>query len=410
LSIKSKPKLLFVIDSLTGGGAERVMANLSKVLIDDDFEITIVLTLGDHIAYKIDKNIKIVKINDLDMFYSSTDTKCKLVRFIDYVTLRYFKMFFNHIMVIRSVAGKFAQFVKNINPDCIISFLPNTNLIVLKAKKISGVFPPVICSDRNYLSREIKSLPYPYWYKIKILELYRLADMHVSVSKDAADDLHERFQVPIGLITTIYNGIDFKRIEAISHEEISPVVSETIRPDGALLIVAVGRLTKQKGHEYLLRALGNIKDRLSWRLLLLGCGEEEGNLKTLAHELGIADYIFFLGWQANPYSLMARCHLFVLSSLWEGFPNVLLEAMALGLPVIASKCQSGPDEILDDGKYGILVPPKDVHALENAIIYCGIDLAHRKLMAQKSLKRVQDYSLKKMAQQYKETIQSVMSC
>jgi glycosyltransferase involved in cell wall biosynthesis len=407
--INKKLKLVFAIDSLVGGGAERVLTNLANHLDKEMYDISIVLTLGDKIDYNIDARINLIVLWKVPSNIPINIKSGFLVNFFDRVSRGSLTPFLEYARAFKVAADKFANLVKSLKPDVIVSFLPNTNNLVLEAKKVSHFTIPVICSDRNYLSLELQTLPYPLWYRSKIMRMYRLAALHVAVSKDAADDLRSRFHIPAKQIRTIYNGVDLIKIQNLSREEISPVHSEAMKSDGVLRIVSVGRLTKQKGHEYLIRALNGVKARVRWRLLLIGGGEEESKLKDIARELGIAENIYFLGWQQNPYSLMARCDLFVLSSLWEGFPNVLLEAMALGLPVVATRCQSGPEEILDGGKYGMLVPPMNVPALGNAIISCGTDSARREMMSQKSLERAREFTLSKMVQNYNEVIQAVIS-
>lgn len=136
--------------------------------------------------------------------------------------------------------------------------------------------------------------------------------------------------------------------------------------DGPLL-VAMGRLSRQKDYPTLLRAFATLRRRRPARLLVLGEGEDRPALEALARELGIAGQVHFLGHRDNPFPLLARAAVFVLSSRWEGFGNVLAEAMALGVPVVSTDCPSGPAEILDGGRFGRLVPPGDPQALAEAV-------------------------------------------
>jgi glycosyltransferase involved in cell wall biosynthesis len=126
-------------------------------------------------------------------------------------------------------------------------------------------------------------------------------------------------------------------------------------------------------------------------LVLIGEGEEAESLTSLARELGVHTDVEFLGFQHNPYKYMARADVFALPSLWEGFGRVLVEAMACGVPVIATRCPSGPEEIVCDGASGLLVPPGDADALADAVlrVLTRPDLAHR--LAQAGRRRAEDF-------------------
>jgi glycosyltransferase involved in cell wall biosynthesis len=134
------------------------------------------------------------------------------------------------------------------------------------------------------------------------------------------------------------------------------------------VILAVGRLTKAKDYPTLFRAFSLVRQVRPAKLLVLGEGEERSNLERLAIELGIQNDVSMSGFVDNPFAFMAKASVFVLSSAWEGFGNVLVEALACGCPVVATDCPSGPREILDNGRYGRLVPVGDHEALAKAIL------------------------------------------
>ena len=122
------------------------------------------------------------------------------------------------------------------------------------------------------------------------------------------------------------------------------------------VVINVARLEEQKGQEYLIRSFVRIKKEIPLtKLVILGEGHLEHKLRDLAKGLGLEQDVVFLGWQKNPFKFLAYSKVFVLSSLWEGFPNTLLEAMALGLPVISTDCPSGPNEIIKHGENGFLI-------------------------------------------------------
>jgi glycosyltransferase involved in cell wall biosynthesis len=133
------------------------------------------------------------------------------------------------------------------------------------------------------------------------------------------------------------------------------------------VIVGAGRLQQQKDFPTLIRAFAQLNRARPCRLLLLGDGRERSVLEALIAQLGIGTDVQLPGFQHNPYPFLARADLFVLSSAWEGSPNVLTEALALGTPVVATDCPSGPREVLDDGRFGRLVPVGDADALLHAM-------------------------------------------
>lgn len=135
------------------------------------------------------------------------------------------------------------------------------------------------------------------------------------------------------------------------------------------LIIAVGRLSPEKDYKTLLSAYKKVKEQIECRLIILGEGAERTNLLNLANSLDITEYIDLPGFVSNPYAWIARSNLFVLSSRYEGLPTVLIEALACGTPVVSTNCISGPAEILENGKFGDLVPVGDVEALAKAIIH-----------------------------------------
>ena len=132
--------------------------------------------------------------------------------------------------------------------------------------------------------------------------------------------------------------------------------------------MACGRLTRQKDFPTLIKAFAKLRKILNCRLILLGKGNAQLQLSRLATDLGVINDIEFTGFVDNPFAYMKRSSIFVLSSVWEGSPNVLIQALALGTPVVATDCLAGPREILANGKFGPLVKLGDVNAMTNAIL------------------------------------------
>ncbi len=134
------------------------------------------------------------------------------------------------------------------------------------------------------------------------------------------------------------------------------------------VILGVGRLMEQKDFPTLIRAFAKVLKVRPSRLVILGSGKERSRLNALVHELGLQNHVAMLAFQNNPYAYMTKAAVFALSSAWEGFGNVLVEAMAQGTPVVSTDCKHGPREILDHGKHGLLVPVGDSQAMAEAIL------------------------------------------
>ena len=194
---------------------------------------------------------------------------------------------------------------------------------------------------------------------------YLYVDAAVGVSRGVAAELTEAVGVPGARVHTIYNPV-------VSDSPVSdsdqPAGHPWLDNPGPRVILAAGRLSKQKDFPTLLAAFARILDHGPARLIVLGKGRARADLLAHAERLGISDHVDFPGFVHNPHAFMARANLFVLSSRIEGLPTVLIEAMACGCPVVSTDCPFGPDEILEGGRWGDLVPMGDAMALSEAML------------------------------------------
>jgi len=207
------------------------------------------------------------------------------------------------------------------------------------------------------------SLRKAVWYA-PLRVLYPMADAVVAVSEGVAADMTQIARLPPRKIHVIPNPVVTPKMFHLAQE---PIEHPWFVDHSAPIIMGMGRLTRQKDFPTLIRAFAVVRSQSSCRLMILGEGQDRSKLKRLTEVLGIQDDVDFPGFVANPYRFLSRAKLFVLSSVWEGSPNALSEAMALGVPVVATDCPSGPREILQGGLYGPLVPMGDVDALAEAM-------------------------------------------
>jgi glycosyltransferase involved in cell wall biosynthesis len=221
---------------------------------------------------------------------------------------------------------------------------------------------------------------------------YNKADSLIFVSKQLAVDCQQRFHLNRKLINTIYNGDDNKLRQFKENRKNN-------------VIISIARLVEQKDQKTLIKAFKLLKNRLTnVKLWIISDGHDINNLKKLVTLNKLNTKVRFFGWVKNIYSYINKSKIFVLSSKREGFGYVLIEAMSQGLPVISTDTPFGPREILDDGKYGILVPMKDPEAMAKAMYELLTDEKKYNYYAQKSLERAKYFSLDKMLSAYKKVI------
>ena len=254
---------------------------------------------------------------------------------------------------------------------------------------------PCVLSEHVNVTRHLRDARFPGIIR-RLMRLTYPRRIVVGPTDGVTDDLREHYGVTRA--TTIPHGIDVDAIRAASEAE---------PPEPALVgtdyIVACGRLTAQKDYPTLLRAFAAARSRgVDGSLVIVGEGEDRPALERLVRELDLAEHVRFTGHLDNPFPVMKRARFLALSSVWEGFGLVLLEAMALGLPVISTNCPSGPAEILQSGRSGILVPVGDVEALASQIAELWSSSDHRAALASASLRRAHDFSAAEMARRYRE--------
>lgn len=259
------------------------------------------------------------------------------------------------------------RYLRRYRPRALMSFMGHANVIAILAGKLSATGIRVVVSEHSFISGEhrvAKGFGTRAAFLLVRL-LYGIADAVCSVSEGASRDLERFASLKHGSVQTIYNPFDLQRI---AEQAAEPVSHPWFTSKEIPLILGVGRLNEAKSFDVLLEAFYSLRIRRPARLVILGEGELRADLERLATRLNIGPADFQMpGFASNPYALMARCSVFVLSSRREALPGVLIEAMACGAAIVSTDCESGPNEILADGKFGQLVPVGDAQALAEAI-------------------------------------------
>lgn len=229
-----------------------------------------------------------------------------------------------------------------------------------------------------------------------------LCDGFVVPSQAVADDLVRHFAFPRGKVRVIFNGVDVRQLQ--TEAEAAPPLAKTLP-----WVVTASRLAPEKDFETLLTAFARLRERTPARLLIAGEGELRETILARALELGVADDVVLTGFLVNPHALIARADVFVLASHHEGFGNVIVEALALGVPVVASDAPGGPREILRGGADGILVTPGDPVAMADAVSAILNDNVLAQRLAHRGRERVEAFSARAMTEGYLDYFRCLMA-
>ncbi len=402
---KNKPRisLLLVIDALYGGGAERVFSNLAENL-DQKAVKPICLFYTPRHLYLPSPGIKTYTLTNHDNAKRSNRIT-KIAQIIDYEKVDIVISFLKHV----NVETVIARGISRRKPKLVLtehttpSISPQTyqtvgNLKYCLPPSMYGIienaafkkYPRINPHQNN--NKQLADM-------IKIL--YPSADMVCAVSGGVKDDLQKNFAIEPQQIQVIYNGVDIEKVSRLAKEKIPPLRWFHKKTPW---VINVAALRMQKGQEYLLQMLEILKPNTDCRLAIFGTGERKTELKNLAYEMDIQDNVKFFGFHRNPFKFMAHANIFILSSLCEGCPNTLLEAMCCGTPILSTNCPSGPAEIIKDGYSGLLVPVKDPVSMANACLRLLNDKQLSSWLCANAKKEVHKFSLNKMLEGYTRLI------
>lgn len=328
-------KIAIFLPTLNGGGAERVMVTLANAFAARGFVVELVLASarGPYLR-DVSRTVRVVDL---------------------------------HARRVIGALLPLAHYLRCERPVAILSALGHANVVTLLARKLARVSTRVVVSERGLISGEYAlangvTAHLSYWL---IRQLYLGADGVCTVSLAAAHDLAAFASLPLQRVQTIYNPFDLMRIAQLAAEAVEHPWFGSGQPP---VVLAIGRMNEAKDFPILIRAFAQLRTQRAVRLVILGEGELRPALQDLLIQLCLdSDVVQMPGFVANPFAWLARCSLFVLSSRREGLPGALIEAMACGAPVVSTDCLSGPAEILENGRWGRLVPVGDADALAQAM-------------------------------------------
>jgi len=261
---------------------------------------------------------------------------------------------------------KLVGYLRRERPKALMSTLVHANVIALSAMLLLRRRPRMVVRIANTYGEELSAGSFKHRLALRLLKvMLPLADGIVCVSEGVSEDLRARVPAAAQKVETVYNPVVSSGLSKQSEE---PVDHPWFNDGGPPVILAAGRLTRVKDHATLLRAFARVTESRPARLIVLGEGPERENLLRLAESYEVSQQVDLPGFMTNPFAYMYRASAFVLSSRYEGFPNVLVQAMACGTPVISTDCRSGPAEILEYGHWGHLVPVGDWRRMADAIL------------------------------------------
>jgi glycosyltransferase involved in cell wall biosynthesis len=334
-SRSEQPFALFV-PSLHAGGAERMMVVLANGIAARGHRVDLVLVRGEgHFRSRVSAAVRLVDLNAR-----------------------------RTLGALPALAG----YLRRERPQALLATLSNANVIALLAHRLalglgSGRARIVVREACTLSTIEGEAALKRFVAPLMRLT-YPWADARIVISDGVGDDLAACLGLRRDSMRTIYNPVID---DGLAARAAAPAGHPWLQPGEPPVVLAVGRLAIQKDFPTLIRAFAEVRRQRAVRLLILGDGPDREPLQALVESLGLSSDVAMPGFIDNPYPYMRGASLFVMSSRWEGFGNVLVEAMACGTPVVSTDCPSGPREILENGRWGALVPVGDANALAGAM-------------------------------------------
>jgi glycosyltransferase involved in cell wall biosynthesis len=360
-------QILFLIPSLRGGGAERVIVTLLRYLDRTKFRLALAVVDSRGAAYR----------EDVPEDVEFIDLRCSRVR---YALLKIITLIWRR------------------RPTVVFSTLGHLNLAL-------AMIHPLLPNGVRYVAREscvvseiLHQYPKPEWWRWAYRRFYQRFDMVVCQSQDMRNDLVKNFNFPSAKAVVIHNPVDLERIQRLAQEPLATGLENQGDSDARINLVAAGRLSHEKGFDLLIEAVALCGNPRLY-LTILGEGPLKKELEQLAQAKGVFDQVRFVGFQKNPYPFFARADAFVLSSRFEGFPNVVLEALACGTPVIATPAPGGVREILEGIESCMLTESVTAEALANSLC-CFLDSFKTKEITQLATR----FAAYKITSQYEEIL------
>lgn len=328
-------KFALFVPSLRAGGAERVMVRLANTAARLGVSVDLVVCGAEgSLALEVSSDVRLVNLGTGRTLTS---------------------------------LGHLVRYLRQEKPCAVLSTMAHSNIVSVWSRFLARLPCRLVIREATTLSATHPSTQSPKERAMLSLarQFYKWADSIVAPSRGVAEDLLRLHIAPQHKLHVIYNPVVTPILLEKSKE---PPPHPWLEEKRCPVIIAVGRLVFAKDYPTLVRAFSKVRDSYPAKLIILGEGEERSRLQQLVWDLGLVQDVDLPGFVANPYAFMSRADVYVLSSRWEGMPNALIEALALGVPVVATDCPSGPRELLEEGRLGKLVRVGDTHEMAEAIV------------------------------------------
>lgn len=328
-------RLAIYLPSYESGGVERMLVNLARGLVCRNIDIDFVVgPKNPRYVDLLPSNINLIELE------SNSD---------------------------ESILEKSVSYIKKHRPDILLTSKPENEELALKAKILAQQPLKLVFRTATNVSALMKNRnAIKRWlYQKSLKKRYKLADIIITVSKGVANDIFNITGIPRERIRVAHNPVVTPELKELAKQSIT---HPWFSPSAPSIIIGIGRLGRAKNFSLLIKAFAIVEKQIQCHLIILGEGRANNRLNNLIKNLNLTQKAQLLGYVNNPYAYLSRSSLFVLSSNWEGSPNVLIEALTLGIPVVSTDCESGPREILQHGKIGKLVPINNIESMANAMI------------------------------------------
>lgn len=364
--------VVFALPDLNGGGAERAVLNIVRNWSSSDLSPVVLLASrqGPYLS-DVPDDVPLITL-DVPLGIRHTTT-------------------FN---------SQLRSALADLRVHTVVSTLTSINKMILRARLLRQLPTRVTVVEQTNFSVRQGSGLFSWLRRQEIKLLYRSANRIITPSRGLSDDLARTLSLPRERVESIPNPVEITAVREQAHQYNPEPLAVNFEHLQSPVICTAGRLTAQKAVDELMLAFSHLPADLKGSLIVLGEGEQQSYLENLAHSLGIAGNVHFAGFSANPWWYMRHSRLFALSSHWEGFGNVIAEAMACGTPVVATDCPYGPAEIISHEVNGLLVQPGDIPGLTAALTRLLRDDALAAKLADNAYERVQDFEATAISARY----------
>lgn len=359
-------KVAFYLDALQGYGADRILVKIANGLVKRGIQVDFILSKPTNKASQ--------PIHPAIQLFDLASSRLNVGKNV----LRLAKHLHTH------------------QPDVLFSSIHFNNVTAATALVLSGAKSKLVVRQANTLRHQLKSYSFPIGLALGLCTrlTYKRADLIISQSKGMSRDIIAFMKADVRKVQLVHNPTITPSIFKQAQQPTSHIwFDQKDKP----IVLAGGRLKPQKDFTTLIHAFAKVRQQISdARLVILGEGPQRQVLENLVAQLGIAEYVDLVGFQENPYAFIAMADVFVLSSQYEGLPNILIEALALGKEIVATDCDSGPAEILKYGRYGKLVPTDDPDQMADAIL----DSLEEPFACSRQLQSIEDFNQDSQVEKY----------